>query len=297
MHLIRTALFTAPVLMLAACVDPAEEHVYEPVETCPIEGGLSYRAPERSNVMLVIDRSGSMEGEWPTLVQLSPLVEQLGAVSNLGASFFPNEFGGCSVDELIEVPVGENNGDDVIFAIENSTPFGHTPMAKALSEVRRQAALRDPYRENVVVLVADGVPTCGEKERDVIKAVEGFNKLDEPVTMHFVSFADDPEAAQVLRRAAESADDGVFHEASNVSELYETLARVGASLDSCSYVLDEPVATIEVRLNGTAIDACTSADCVEGYGYDNSTGIVSLAPITCRQAASETCPDLQIHKL
>ena len=297
MHLIRTALFAAPVLLLAACTDPAEEHVYEPIETCPTVDGLSYRAPERSNVMLVVDRSGSMESEWPTLVQLAPLVDQLGAVSNLGASFFPNEFGGCSVDDLIEVPIGENNGDDVNYAIQSSTPFGHTPMAEALNQVRRQAALRDPYRENVVVLVADGVPTCGEDERDVLKAVEKFNKLEEPVTMHFVSFADNAEAAQVLRQAAEAADDGVFHEASNVSELYVTLARVGASLDSCSYVLDEPVATVEVRLGGIPLEACTSADCMEGFGYDNATGIVSLAPITCRQAASETCADLQIHKL
>jgi hypothetical protein len=108
--------------------------------------------------MLVIDRSGSMHPHWPGLMQLTPYIEGMGALTRTGLTLFPGS-GECEVGGVLEVPMDSDNGEEVLGALSSTAPGGTTPMVEALFLLRASERLQDPGRDNVVIVVADGRPT------------------------------------------------------------------------------------------------------------------------------------------
>jgi hypothetical protein len=259
--------------------------------TCPAGDGLSWLPPVAPNVMLVIDRSGSMEPHWRSLQALTPYIEGMGSVTNAGLALFPSN-GGCGVDDTVAVWPAEDRGDDILDAVSRAWPGGSTPIAAALDAVRGSCTLQDPGRENVLIFVGDGAETC---DGDPVAAVEAWADMPVPVKMHFISFAADSAARSQIGGMADAAEDGAYYDASDVASLVERLDRVVASLSPCGYALIDEVDAVQVSLDGEPLSACASEDCSEGYAYDPSTGVVTLAPLTCRAAAAADCPDIVIE--
>lgn len=273
---------------------------YEPLPECPDNGGLDYLPPTPPNVLLVVDQSGSMQPHWDSLLQLTPYVEAMGDLTRAGLALFPDGVDECSVADSIAVPMAPGTGTEIMTRISAGQPAGGTPMGEVLNHIALRGRLQDPYRENVVVLVSDGEPTCEGSAASAVEAVERMMLLDEPVKMHFVGFAGTSASNSVLETMAERAEvhvgEGNYYEASDVSELVERLSRVAASLDTCGYALQDRVDAVEVTLDGVEVPACTSSDCIDGFAYDVDAGIVTLAPLTCRTAAATECPDIRIEE-
>jgi len=259
--------------------------------TCPESAGLAWLPPVSPNVMLVIDRSNSMEPHWDNLQALTPYIEGMGSVTNAGLALFPSD-GACGVDDAISVWPAADRGDAILAAVGRSRPGGSTPIADALDAVRASCSLQDPGRENVLIFVGDGAETC---EGDPVAAVEAWADMPVPVKMHFISFAADATARSQIGAMADAAEDGAYYDASDVSSLVERLDRVVASLSPCGYALLDEQDAVRVSLDGERLAACTSEDCSEGYAYDPGTGVVTLAPLTCRAAAASDCPDIVIE--
>lgn len=262
------------------------------VPDCPVTDGLSYLPPAPPNVMLLVDRSGSMTFRWGGLLQLTPYIEGMGAVTRTGLAVFPGG-GDCEETGEVLVPMALASGVDILAALSTTVPEGHTPMVEALQDLRLAGELQDPHRDNAVIVVADGEPNGG---RDPDVEMREWASLPEPVDMHFISFASSAEADAVMQGMAEGTPHGFHDSAADITELAARLDRVAASLSPCGYVLDTPVDAVSVSLDGVALEACTDADCVEGFGYDAETGIVTLAPLTCRAAAAVACPDVVIRE-
>jgi hypothetical protein len=272
-----------------SCVASADD--YPEALDCPANEGLAYLPPTQPNVMLVIDRSGSMGPHWASLLQLTPYIEGMGAMTRTGLTLFPG-VGECALGGELAVPLAQDNGDAVLGALATTEPDGTTPMVETLQQLRESALLQDPGRDNVVILVADGQPDEG---LDPDEEVRAWADLDVPVKMHFISFAGSPEADAIMNGMADATPLGFHYAASDITELAARLDRVAASLSPCGYALDNPVSAVDVSLDGVALDACTDTDCVEGYSYDADAGIVTLAPFTCRDAAVQDCPDVVIE--
>src|SRR5262249_7984470 len=122
------------------------------------------------NVMLVLDRSGSMKyaitagsatSKWTDLKNaIAALVTGYDAQMRLGATLFSSD-GACAAN-TIDVPVAAGAGAAINTKLGITGPTGDTPTAVALDTVISKGLLNDPTRPNYVVLATDGIPTCGE---------------------------------------------------------------------------------------------------------------------------------------
>jgi hypothetical protein len=169
------------VLGLSACgrtelgVDRQDLATSEPEETC--RDGVVPARPAVSNVLFLVDRSGSMafdmEGRFGTLFEplktptrwsvlrrslqtVLPKVEDRLAV---GLAFFPSD-DSCGADVALAVPPAPGNASSVLSAFGRG-PGGGTPTTRALES---GAALAKASKASVMVLVTDGEPNCNDAE-------------------------------------------------------------------------------------------------------------------------------------
>src|SRR3954466_5310711 len=116
------------------------------------------------NVMLVIDRSGSMGGsigggsattKWDDLKSaVSSLVTSYDSQMRLGAAIFSSD-GNCAAAN-VDVPLAAAAGQTVLTKLNAQGPNGNTPTAGALDTVITKGLLNDATRANYVVLATDG---------------------------------------------------------------------------------------------------------------------------------------------
>ena len=156
-------------------------------------GGTAVEAaPAQVNVLLVVDRSGSMTGKpagftdskWNTLKgAFSTALPEVAELISLGLKLYPtgnsgdfNETGQCNVNPGVELSIAP--GQDSATAISSeldktsSSPAGMTPTAKALGDALTYFTSGDGQAlegTNYVLLATDGGPNCGSDASCVFK--------------------------------------------------------------------------------------------------------------------------------
>jgi len=140
-----------------------ERNVYvERKEEVPLERALPAklappRTPEGTAVVLIIDKSSSMEGKKMELAKLAAIgvVENLRPIDSVGVLIFDNSFQWA-------VPVRKAEDRAMIKRlISGITPDGGTQIAPALTEAYNKIApLRSAYRH--IVLLTDGISEEGD---------------------------------------------------------------------------------------------------------------------------------------
>ncbi|MBL9100988.1 MAG: VWA domain-containing protein [Myxococcales bacterium] len=145
--------------------------------------------PVPPNIMLVLDKSGSMvsdpSGYWdhdndpgtPTITRwkslynvVSDIVMNNETKMNLGAVLFPSKSavsmynaGACPVNANPEVPVQPMNAADILAAIPgaNDTMLkGGTPSAAGMTTALNHLKMLDPMVPRAVLLITDGAANC-----------------------------------------------------------------------------------------------------------------------------------------
>jgi len=260
------------------------------------EPGIGHDAI-KPNVMLLIDRSGSMAqpgdcgeamcaSKWEQLLALGPYLAEVKRSARLGLALFPAE-------SSLVVPLSDaDDVDEQMMSVVTSVqPGGQTPVAAALHEMARVGALDDYARDNILLVLTDGQPNCVCESSDVacvtdaaVEAVEALVKRTPPVDVDIIGFGSSAQNAHdTLTAMAQAAGDEGYYQANDVEELIGTLTAVASTAVPCSFSLDEtpPPERLIVWVDDERVDACPAEPCDAGYTYDRAAGLVELRGASC----------------
>jgi hypothetical protein len=301
-----TRLSIALICTLTACENlyvwstPDDSVCFETPENqasaCPTDASpMGYRMVG-PDVMLLVDRSGSMLGEkWDALQQMRPFLPAVSDRANLGLSMFPSYGGLCNTVDLEFAPISSGPGaaEEVSDALATYVPTkGKTPLGSALRAVKESSGLQCTNRDNIVVLLSDGAESCGG---DPVEAAYELTHGPVPVELYVIGFGTDAEATRHLQEVAAAAEDTSgpdnYYAAENVEDL---LARLYAVTGTCTVQLDETVAAADlvVSMDGHDLERCDETPCATGYTYDEGTATVELGDVECRSLHDGECHDL-----
>jgi Ca-activated chloride channel family protein len=185
------------------------------------------KAEEGSRVILVLDASGSMWGQIDGKSKMEIAKEVVGRVvgawkpeNELGlVAYGHREKGSCEDIEVLREP-GPLDAGDYMSAVKALNPKGKTPMTAAV----RMAAesLKYTERKASVILVSDGIETCG---LDPCAVAEELEKLGVDLTVHTVGFGLDDQGAVAQLKCLAEKTGGTYTTAENASELEAALTK------------------------------------------------------------------------
>jgi Ca-activated chloride channel family protein len=202
---------------------------------------LSGAARAEPTVHFVFDVSGSMwgriEGDTPKIEVarrvMGELLRDLPANIAVGMTAYGHRRkGDCADIEDIQPPQA-GAGPGIADAMQRLVPRGKTPIADSLQRVGE--ALSQIEDETSIVLVSDGIETCGGDPCAVAEALHG---RDVKLKVHVVGYdvSADAEAVAQLRCVAEKGG-GQYFPADDVAGLSGALATIATSV-----VAQQPVA-------------------------------------------------------
>ena len=133
-------------------------------------GELFQAAKVNSNMLIALDKSGSMseliagQTKWAiATAAVRQVTSQYESQIQFGLLMFPA--GGTTSTQCVPQPVSVTVGDQraaaISVALDGGAPGGRTPIGATLTACGNVAELADPNRANYVMLVTDGMETCG----------------------------------------------------------------------------------------------------------------------------------------
>ena len=219
------------------------------------------KSPEGTSVVLIIDKSSSMEGRKIELARLSAIgvVEHLRPMDNIGVLIFDNSFQWA-------VPMRRAEDKSLIKRlISGITPDGGTQIAPALAEAYRKVLPSKGVFKHIVLLT-DGISEEGDSMDLAKKAAEN------QVTISTVGLGQD------------------------VNRAY--LEKIAASSNGRSYFLNEPQGLEQILLKdvkdytgGTAVEVTMApiverkAEVLEGVDMDKAPALKGYARYTAKDGA------------
>jgi Ca-activated chloride channel family protein len=135
---------------------------------------IQQKLPEKTRILFLLDASGSMQEQWQQPKQsrwtvakriLTRLVDSLRQNNNLelGLRIYghqsPQEVKNCK-DTKLEVPFRARNHQLIVDKLEDIKPKGVTPITYSLEQAANDFPAGPGYR-NIVILITDGIESCG----------------------------------------------------------------------------------------------------------------------------------------
>jgi hypothetical protein len=184
-------------------------------------------ASAATNIYFILDASGSMWGQvsGQTKIEIAKatLAKSLGELPdeiNVGLMVYGHRAKGDCQDVEMMVPLGDS-ASEIVSRIEDLKPLGKTPIGYAL-EQSAAAFASLPDDNNNIVLVSDGVESCGADPCSVASALAASNVS---LRVHVVGFDLTPEENASLRCIAEYGN-GSYFSANDVDEFDQALEEI-----------------------------------------------------------------------
>jgi hypothetical protein len=252
------------------------------------------------NILLVVDESGSMadpiagsnQSKWDALkAAVNQLVTTVAPDVHWGLSIFPaiGAADSCAPG-IIDVPVGAGNNQAVMSKLSPilaSSLNGSTPTVETMGAVQMNGNLTDTSRDNYVLLITDGEPTCAPESgvTPIITALYGRS----PSVRTFVIGVGDvnssnPALLNAWADAGHTARTGATHyyDATDVNSLAMSFANIVGNVASCTYALmskpDDP-SLVAAYLDGKPVPQ----DPTNGITYDPATNSLTFHGTACDQ--------------
>lgn len=190
--------------------------------------------PEQTNILFIIDSSGSMKEKAGDRTKMdaakevvTALIGQLPTGVQAGLmSYGHRKRQDCKDIELL-IPIGPVDKEVFGQKVQSLQPLGETPISASL----RQAAevLRDKKGRKTIILISDGEETCKE---DPCTVAAELKKAEVDLQVHVVGFGISTPAAKKQLNCIAEATGGTYKDAANAAELKKVLEGIAASAES-----------------------------------------------------------------
>lgn len=243
----------------------------------------------KPNIMLVLDKSGSMDGQPMNQAKagLDAIADELAMDARFGFAAYPFS-NSCGSTLQSFLSMGDHGAAAMKSSWSGINANGGTPTGDALALTLSQNLISegndadDDLRTKVVVLITDGEPNdCGGLNSSVM-AAQQLAAVDVPVHVVGFNFGSSPTNLTAMAEAGGTDASGgtggnKFYTADNSQQLVDVLRDISAAVIACSYRLEtapEDPDKIWVSINNNFLDK-------SNYTYDAGTNTLTLDDPTC----------------
>lgn len=267
------------------------------------------------NVMILLDRSGSMDGDvdgrtrWDVAkVAIRTVTERFAGEIRFGlATYSSCTGGGCSAGSVV-VPIGDDvarindflaplagrgssRGTPPDYLCDSGDP--ETSTGPSLMALTAEASLQDPLRQNAVLLVTDGQESdCGGP--DGAGGAGALRALPFPVRTYAVGFSADTSASQLMAIAVAGGTDR-FYQADDEAGLAGALETIADEVASCEYRIDMPPPDpMDLYVYFDDDPAGVANDATDGWTFDAASGTLRFHGAACAAIRAGTVTDIDV---
>ncbi len=193
-------------------------------------------------VILVLDASGSMWGQINGKAKIDIAKDVVGKVlsswkpeDDIGLVVYGHREKGSCTDIETVWPAKPLNLNQYMSSIKSLSPKGKTPMTQAVRQAAE--ALKYTEQKSTVILVSDGLETCGEDPCAVARELE---KSGVELTVHTVGFALDDKGAVAQLKCMADETGGISVLADNADELENAIQKTVHAIEEAPPSPPEP---------------------------------------------------------
>ena len=198
------------------------------------EGSCVYK-PCLPTVLLLVDRSGSMQGNWDEVQQSVVNVVEGNPEAQFGLMAFPFD-GKCGVIAAPEIPIATHDAEVFQSWFDLHAPVGATPLTAAMLGVLTSSQLIFGAYRGAIILLSDGGETCDtwdvtddlvtittslSEDKGIQTWVIGYKFTGDPVQLHAIA-------------THGGTEQGTYIPAGNEAELTDAFQAVVNDFKQCS---------------------------------------------------------------
>jgi von Willebrand factor type A domain-containing protein len=262
-------------------------------------GQSEYGSDTPPNLLILLDRSGSMNDpidgtpKWDIAVDaVTSTIGGWDGAIRFGLALFSNcEAGGDCAPGALTIPCADGTSDDIVSALGTAPRCSSTPIGASLDAMVGQETIQDAARRNAILLVTDGMDSCGG---DPPAGAAALLAQATSVATYVVGFGAEVDAGQLTATAA-SGGTGDYYQADDAGGLGAALAAIAGRLVGCVYPLSgvpEDPALLYVFFNNEP-DRIPN-DETNGWRYDAATHSVVFSGDVCDEIQAGDVRDIDI---
>jgi len=278
------------------------------------------------NLLILLDRSGSMDEEvegssdnrWEVAVAaIERLTEAFDATIRFGLATYSSCLeGGCSagtivvpvaastaasIDDFLSQTVGEGSNDGTELDDDGNVRYlcdsgaDETSTGISLLGLVGEPSLRDPDRQNAILLLTDGAESedCIDDDIDAATSAAALREQSPSVLTFAVGFAGANED-----ELGDIANEGGTREsyfANDAADLEDALSQIAQSVASCSFALDQtPADEAKIYVFFNRDPAGIQPDPEDGWTYDASRNAIEFVGEACDRLRDGQVADIDI---
>ncbi|WP_460893183.1 vWA domain-containing protein [Rufibacter soli] len=263
-------------------------------------------APKKTRLLFLLDASGSMLANWETSTRwqvaktmLARMADSLNTYQNLeiGLRVYghqsPVNVKNCK-DSKLEVAFGPKNAEAVKRKLQQITPKGNTPLTYSLGQAANDFP-QDPNGRNVVIIITDGLESCGGDPCAVSLALQKKRVFLKPF---IIGLGDDPGYAQQFGCM------GQYYNASDIrtfQQVLDNVISIALKKTTVSVELtDEAGRAVETNVNMTFLNNVTGQPEYNFVHYQTGEGKpdqVEIDALLSYDLLVNTLPAVQLRNL